>query len=107
MMNAFYVIMMRTYFTTNIPRRCHRGCRIDGAGELRNTLSGGNAHVHPPSLPRWPFWPGLACWNDWLNGLCYISDDRLFSIQVLLNRMLLDVQFLMSNSDAAKITAAK
>lgn len=45
---------------------------------------------------------GLAYWNDWLNGLYYISDDRLFSIQVLLNRMLLDVQFLMSNSDAAK-----
>ena len=27
---------------------------------------------------------GLGYWNDWTNGLYYINDDRLYSIQVLL-----------------------
>ena len=75
--------------------------RIDGAGELRILIR----VVLPMSIPiiaTLALLVGLAYWNDWLNGLYYISDDRLFSIQVLLNRMLLDVQFLMSNSDAAR-----
>ena len=40
----------------------------------------------------------LGYWNDWLNGLYYINKDTLYSIQVLLNRMLLDTQFLMSSA---------
>ncbi len=101
MMSAFYVTMMRTYFTTNIPDAVIEAARIDGAGELRILIR----VVLPMSIPiiaTLALLVGLAYWNDWLNGLYYISDDRLFSIQVLLNRMLLDVQFLMSNSDAAK-----
>lgn len=27
---------------------------------------------------------GLGYWNDWMNGLYYINDDRMYSIQVLL-----------------------
>ena len=97
----FPSIMMRTYFTTNIPDAVIEAARIDGAGELRILIR----VVLPMSIPiiaTLALLVGLAYWNDWLNGLYYISDDRLFSIQVLLNRMLLDVQFLMSNSDAAK-----
>lgn len=101
MMNAFYVIMMRTYFTTNIPDAVIEAARIDGAGELR-ILSQVVMPMSIPIIATLALLAGLAYWNDWLNGLYYISDDRLFSIQVLLNRMLLDVQFLMSNSDAAK-----
>ena len=101
MMGAFYVIMMRTYFTTNIPDAVIEAARIDGAGELR-ILSQVVMPMSIPIIATLALLAGLAYWNDWLNGLYYISDDRLFSIQVLLNRMLLDVQFLMSNSDAAK-----
>lgn len=101
MMSAFYVIMMRTYFTTNIPDAVIEAARIDGAGELR-ILSQVVMPMSIPIIATLALLVGLAYWNDWLNGLYYISDDRLFSIQVLLNRMLLDVQFLMSNSDAAK-----
>ena len=101
MMGAFNVIMMRTYFTTNIPDAVIEAARIDGAGELR-ILSQVVMPMSIPIIATLTLLAGLAYWNDWLNGLYYISDDRLFSIQVLLNRMLLDVQFLMSNSDAAK-----
>ena len=35
MLGAFNVIMMRTYFTTNIPDAVIEAARIDGAGEIR------------------------------------------------------------------------
>ena len=101
MMGAFYVIMMRTYFTTNIPDAVIEAARIDGAGELRILLR----VVMPMSVPiivTLALLVGLGYWNDWLNGLYYINEDRLYSIQVLLNKMLMEVQFLMSNTSAAQ-----
>lgn len=45
--NAFYVIMMRTYFSTNIPEAVIEAARIDGAGEFRILLT----IVLPMSVP--------------------------------------------------------
>ena len=100
MMGAFYVIMMRTNFSSNIPDAVIEAARIDGAGEWR-ILS---QIVLPMSLPiiaTLTLLVGLHYWNDWVNGLYYISKDKYYSIQVLLNRMLQDVQYLMSSSGAA------
>ncbi len=97
MMGAFYVIMMRTYFTTNIPEAVLEAARIDGAGELKMLIQ----IVLPMSKPIIAtiiLLVGLNYWNDWLNGLYYVNDDRLYSIQVLLNKMLMDVQYLMTNA---------
>jgi len=40
---------------------------------------------------------GLGYWNDWQNGLYYItSRTELYSVQNILNRMLQDAQFIAS-----------
>jgi putative aldouronate transport system permease protein len=97
MMNAFNVIMMRTYFTSNIPMELIDAAKIDGSGEygilVRIILP-----MAKPILSTLALLVGLGYWNDWLNGLYYINQDRLYSIQVLLNRMLMDTQFLMSSA---------
>ena len=100
LVNAFYVIMMRTYFNTNIPDAVIEAARIDGAGEYRILFT----IVLPMSLPMiatMALLIGLSYWNDWKNGLYYMSDKRLYSIQVLLNDMLRDVQALRSGMDSA------
>lgn len=97
LMGAFNVIMMRTYLTTNIPEEVIDAAKIDGAGEGRILLE----IVLPMSraiLSTLALLVGLGYWNDWLNGLYYISNDKYYSIQVLLNKMLLDTQFLMSSA---------
>ena len=99
MMGAFYVIMMRTNFSANIPDAVIEAARIDGAGEGRILTQ----IVLPMSLPiiaTLTLLVGLHYWNDWINGLYYISKDKYYSIQVLLNRMLQDVQYLMSSSSS-------
>lgn len=100
LVNAFYVIMMRTYFNTNIPDAVIEAARIDGAGEFRILFT----IVLPMSLPMvatMALLIGLSYWNDWRNGLYYIQEKGLYSIQVLLNDMLRDVQALRSGMDAA------
>ena len=97
LMGAFNVIMMRTYFTGNIPEEVIDAARIDGSGEcgilLRIVVP-----MAKPIISTLALLVGLGYWNDWLNGLYYINKDTLYSIQVLLNRMLLDTQFLMSSA---------
>lgn len=105
LVNAFYVIMMRTYFTTNVPEAVIEAARIDGAGEFR-ILATIVLPMSVPMIATMMLLIGLAYWNDWKNGLYYLQQNKsLYSIQVLLNDMLRDVQALKSGMDAA--TAAE
>ena len=100
LVNSFDVSMMRTYFNTNFPYAVIEAARIDGAGEFRMLFT----IVVPMSLPmvaKMALLIGLSYWNDWRNGLYYMQDKNLYSIQVLLNDMLRDVQALRSGMDAA------
>jgi len=106
LMNAFYVIMMRSYFSTNIPDVLVEAARIDGANEFKILFS----VVLPMAVPMiatLALLIGLGYWNDWQNGLYYItSRTELYSIQNILNRMLQDAQFLTSGqagSNAAEL----
>jgi len=99
LLTAFNIIMMRTYFTTNIPDEVVEAAKIDGGSESKILIK----VVLPMSLPIMAtlgLLVGLSYWNDWLNGLYYVTAADLFSIQVLLNKMLLDVQFLMSSASS-------
>ena len=44
---------------------------------------------------------GLAYWNDWTNGLYYISNEKLYSIQMLLMNIMNNIQALRANSTAS------
>ncbi|SDD02797.1 putative aldouronate transport system permease protein [Paenibacillus sp. UNCCL117] len=91
--NAFFVMITRTFFQTTIPNEVIESGKIDGAGELR--IFG--QIVLPLSLPILAtvgLFQTIHYWNDWFNGLIFLTDSRLFSIQNLLNRILLDAQYL-------------
>jgi putative aldouronate transport system permease protein len=97
LMNGFNIILVRTYFASNIPESILESAKLDGAGEwlifFRIVLP-----LSLPILATVGLMSGLAYWNDWYNGLIYITRSELFSLQNILNRMLQDVQFLQSNA---------
>lgn len=100
MMSTFFVIMMRTYFTTNVPDSLIEAARIDGSGEFRILFQ----VVFPMAIPIMAtvtLLVGIRYWNDWVNGLYYINNNSMYSIQSLLQRMLLDVNFLQQSSQNA------
>ena len=105
LMNAFNVLLMKNFFSTNIPKELIEAAQIDSAGEFRIF----SKIILPLSLPIMAtigLFTGLAYWNDWINGLYYVTDPDLFSIQVLLSRILSDIQFLLSRTSAAGINTS-
>lgn len=95
LMNAFYVIMMRTYLSSTIPTELIEAAKMDSASEYR-ILWSIVIPLSKPMIATIGFMVALGYWNDWLNGLYYIENTNLMTIQNILNRMLLDVQFLAS-----------
>lgn len=97
LMSGFNIILMRNYFSQNIPVELIEAAKIDGAGEFR--IFG--KLIIPLSLPIMAtvgLFVGINYWNDWTNGLYYVTDSKLYSLQNLLNRILQDVQFFNSSS---------
>lgn len=86
LMGAFNVIMVRTFFNANIPDSVIEAARIDGAGEF-GILFRIVAPMAKPIFATVGLLVGLAYWNDWTNGLYYINDTNLYSVQVLLTNI--------------------
>ncbi|NTV91254.1 MAG: carbohydrate ABC transporter permease [Clostridiales bacterium] len=97
LLNGFTVMLMRTFFSANIPQALIEAAKIDGAGEVKTFL----VIVLPMSLPILAtvgLLAALMYWNDWFNGLIYLTDQRLYSLQNVLNRIMVDIQFLSSTN---------
>ncbi|MGG1516612.1 carbohydrate ABC transporter permease [Paenibacillus oryzisoli] len=106
LMNGFNVLLMRTFFMTTVPVPVLESASIDGATEFKMYYK----IVLPLSLPILAtvgLFQGLAYWNDWNNGLIYVTDPKLFSLQNVLNRIMSDIQFLASNGDLGASAGAK
>lgn len=99
LLSAFNIILVRTFFQSSIPADIYEAAKIDGAGYMKIYWK----IVLPlgkPILVTVGLFSGLAYWNDWTNGLYYITDSKMLSIQALLNRMIQDIQALAANSTA-------
>lgn len=100
--NGFTIMIMRTYFATNIPKEILESARIDGATELKILFK----IVVPMSLPIMAtigLMSGIMYWNDWNNALYYITDSHLNSIQALLNKMLTNAQYLQQTAQYGSV----
>ncbi len=105
LMNAFFVIMVRTYINSNIPNEVIEAAMIDGSNEL-NTLSKIVAPMSKPIIGTIALMTAIAYWNNWTNGVYFIQTKRgLYGIQNYLNSILSNISFLQTHSDPSiKIT---
>ena len=87
----------------NIPDALFEAAEIDGAGHW-SIFTKIVLPLGKPILVTVGLFAGLGYWNDWTNGLYYISDTKLWGVQNLLNKMISDIQFLQSGN--ATLTAA-
>lgn len=105
LMNAFYVIMMRSFFTSSIPDSLIEAAKLDGAYEFQ-ILQKVILPLSKPMLVTLMLMVGLGYWNDWMNGLYYVSEVKLFSIQMILNNMINNIEFLSRNANLFGADAA-
>lgn len=100
LLNGFNVMIMRTFFQNSIPRSLIESAKIDGATEWKIYWM----LILPLSKPVMAtigLMTGLAYWNDWANGLYYITESNKMSLQNVLNSMLQNSQFLSQHANLA------
>ena len=51
-----------------------------------------------PTVATISLFTGLTYWNDWINGLYFINDTKLFGIQNFLIRIMNNIQALKSTA---------
>lgn len=109
LLNTFNIILVKNYFKNSIPEALLEAARMDGAGEMYVFFK----IVLPLSIPiiaTIGLMTGLAYWNDWTNGLYYLSargGSQYCTIQLVLNQINSNLQFLAGNSSGVvKATAA-
>jgi putative aldouronate transport system permease protein len=107
LLGAWNILLMRTYFAGNIPDSLFEAAEIDGAGQGRMLFS----IVFPlgkPIIVTIATFTALAYWNDWTNGLYYITKrTELYTIQNLLNRMVSDLQYVIRNTNLSASMAGE
>lgn len=96
-LNAFYIIVMRTFFKTSVPESIIEAAEIDGAGEFKTFIS----IVLPISLPSIAtiaLFTTLGYWNEWFSALLYIDSTKYMPIQYLLMKIEKQLEFLLKNA---------
>lgn len=102
MVRAYYVMLMRSFFMTNLPEEVLEAAAIDGAGEIQ-IFTRIAVPMSKPIVATVSLFIMILYWNDWQNGLYYLTTRTdLFTIQNLLNRMIQEIQFLSSNVAAGQ-----
>lgn len=97
LMNGFTVILVKNYFQQNIPKELLEAAEIDGAGQY-NIFFKIVMPLSTPILATIGLLNAVSYWNDWTNGLYYINNTKLYSIQQLLNEMNNNIQYLANNA---------
>ena len=87
----------------DIPEDIYEAARIDGASEFL-TFRRVIVPLSVPVIATVGLFTGLAYWNDWINGLYYINDPGLYSIQNLLIRLMNNIQYLNSGAAAGIVS---
>ncbi len=105
LMNAWFVIIMRTFFKTTIHESIIESAKMDGSGEFRTFFV-----IVLPLCRAGLATIGLFCtlnyWNDWYLPLVFLTDTKLFNIQFLMYQTLMTIQYLTQGGSSFSNAAA-
>lgn len=97
LVSSFNVIISKTFFRSTIPDALVESAKIDGASQLKIYFQ----IVLPISLPVLATIALFLCfgyWNDWYQSLLYITKDKLYSLQALLQQMQANIEYMAKNA---------
>ncbi len=104
----YLILIPVMYIFLSIPASLQEAARIDGASEFKIFVS----IVLPLSKPiiaTVGLMTALAYWNDWMNGLYYLTErggSQLYTIQNILNNINDNIQVLLQNASQAAAMGA-
>lgn len=85
--SAYYLVITRNFFQS-LPDELEESCMIDGAGRFtiffRIVLP-----LSTPILATLSLWVAVAHWNAWYDVLLYITEESMFTLQIVLRRIII------------------
>ena len=91
--SAFWVIVMRTFYKSNVPEEIIESARIDGAGEWR-TLMQIVTPLAAPGLATVALFSTIGLWNDFFNCLLFCEEPQYVNLQYFIYQTLTNITFL-------------
>lgn len=96
-MNVWYVIIMRTFFSTTIPDSIIESAKIDGASEMK-IFTGIVLPLSKPGLATVGLFITITYWNDWWLPMILTTDQKFANLQYTLFKMLTNGELLIKMS---------
>ncbi len=96
--NVYNMIIMRTYFSTQIPRELKEASELDGCGELRYLLQ----IVLPLSIPMLMvvgLYFAVGIWNSYFDAMIYMNTRSKMPLSIFLR----DILILNNSTDMASM----
>ncbi|MBE7035685.1 MAG: carbohydrate ABC transporter permease [Ruminococcaceae bacterium] len=87
-MSVWNMIIIRTYFQTNVAGEILESAKLDGCDDFRYLLQIA-VPLAKPSLAVIALYYMVAYWNVFMSAYLYIQDQRLYPIQIVLREILL------------------
>jgi putative aldouronate transport system permease protein len=91
--NAFWVLVMRTFYNSSVPDAVIESARIDGASEWRTLLQ----IVLPLSLPGLAtvaLFSAVGIWNNFFNCMLLTDESKFYNLQFTIYTTLNNIRFL-------------
>ena len=87
-MNAWHVILMRSYFENSIPNELFEAGDIDGCSVYRQLLDIA-LPLSGPIIAVIALYSAVGIWNGYFDALIYIGDKRMYPLQLVLRSILI------------------
>lgn len=90
LLSVFNIIIMKSYIS-GIPQALTESAKIDGAGDFQIFIK----IIIPllkPALATVGLFIALGYWNDWYNSMLFINNEKLFSLQYYLYRIINNIE---------------
>lgn len=94
--SVYNLILVRTYMLRNIPQEVTDAARIDGCSEWR-LFCFITIPLSMPIVATMALFYGVGHWNQFFAALLYISDQKLYPLQLVLRNLLLAGQNAMTD----------
>ena len=95
--SAYWVIIMRTFYTSNVPEEVIESARIDGSGEWRTLIQ----IVAPLAIPGFAtvaLFSAVGIWNDFRQCLLLNDSSAYYNLQYTIYQTMNNLRFLKENA---------
>lgn len=96
------ILMVRNYYSMNIPYSLIEAAKLDGASEFfifaRIVMP-----LSKPVLATIALFAGINYWNNWINGMYYITDANYYTITIYLQKLLDNINLLKTSTLATEM----